>query len=268
MQKRTAFRHFLQLLGDVRLIPSFVSYVVSRGSLSTQTIHTRLTFPKTDVASNTYSSPFSTSPPETPTFVRVPLAILPAFFLRVQQTGIQWNRRFAPNDPALHQPHGEMESFQKRNRFGYFLCDSVSAADDRSLHRHQVRHQFRGRPFLCFRLCFPLLRRNRVRRPKGTPFGRNSTFQEWDREAACPYCIRSFQFCVFRGSWKIERAAITARWHKRFRASRRQPVQMHAPAAAPALPQTLARRSAALQAAGLQGGRTAQRSLAAPPAIP
>jgi hypothetical protein len=190
------------------------------------------------------------------------------FFLRVQQTGIQWNRRFAPNDPALHQPHREMESFQKRNRFGYFLCDSVSAADDRSLHRHQMRHQFRGRPLLCFRLCLPLLRRNGVRRPKERRLGATQLFKDGIERPHARTLSGTSNIVFSGGSCKIERPAITARWHKRFRASRRQPVQRHAPAAAPALPQTLARRSAALQAACLQGGRTAQRSLAAPPAIP
>src|SRR5260370_410842 len=78
MQKRTAFRHFLQILGDVGLFPSFVLYVVSRGSRPSRTIHTRLTFPRTDAASNTRSNPASRSPPEMPKFVRAPLAILPA----------------------------------------------------------------------------------------------------------------------------------------------------------------------------------------------
>jgi hypothetical protein len=185
------------------------------------------------------------------------------FFLGVQQIGMQWNRRFAPDDPALDQPHWEMESFQKRNRFRYFLCDSVSAADDCSLHRHQVRHQFRGRPdhssafgfvFHCSGETESAARKNAV--------WAQLNFSRMGSRGRMPVLNQELPVLCFPR--KLENRARG----DHFRASRRQPVQMHAPAAAPALPQTLARRSAALQAAGLQGGRTAQRSLAAPPAIP
>jgi len=268
MQKPTAFRHFLQLLEDVRLFPSFASYVVSRGSLSAQTIHTRLTFPKTDAASNTYSNPSSTSLPETPKFVRVPLAILPA---SLPSCSADWDpggigdlRRMI----LLSTSHiGKWNRFRNGIGFGIFCvirsappmiarstvtrCATSSAADHSSAF---------GFVFHCSGETESAARNNAV--------WAQLNFSRMGSRGRMPVLYQELPIFCFPGNWKIRCAAITSSWHKRFRASRRQPVQTHAPAAAPGLPQTPARRSAAPQAACLLGGRMAQRSPAAPPAIP
>ena len=126
MQKRTSFRHFLQLLGDPRLFPSFVSCVESRDSRSSRTIHIRLTFQETGAASSIGGSLSSTSLQK----CQRSFACFPQFsqhlFLRVQQAGIQRNRRFASDDPALHHPHWEVNRFRNGIGFGSF-CVTRSA---------------------------------------------------------------------------------------------------------------------------------------------
>ena len=161
-----------------------------------------------------------------------------------------------------------MNSFQERHRFRYFLRDSVRAADDRSLHHHQMRHQFCRRPFVCLRLYLPLRCWHGVCCPQESPLGATQRFKNGNEGPHAP-TLSGTPVLHFPTGWEVigVRASVQIAIG-RLMLSRRQPVQRHAPIAERVLPRMPARKFAAPPAAGLLFGRRGRRSRESPPAIP